>query len=229
MKLLFLLAALCCVAASAELIAMNMYFGTACGDSNLFAVAQTPIQLGCKNGVKYHVSGDDLKVSTYSTTDCTGTAGGTSTAFELNKCTEQGSSDMSATIVVMSDTKFKAYLEGPGNLVTKNYQTSDTCDGTLTETVIVSTANGKCVKQSATTSAKISWDGKERVRKLYSSTDCSGTVTSTESDKNKICTNTTSTNKQSEYITFNPSAGLRSTNFQSTMIFGIIFIASCLH
>ena len=238
MKLLFLLVALCCVAASAELIAWKMYLGSACADSDFFAVAKYPIELGCKNGAKYYVSGDDVKSSTYSTTDCTGTAGGTSTVLKLNKCTVQGQG-MYTKFVTMSDTKFNTYLKGPGNMVRKQYQNSGNCDGTVMETVYISTINGKCLK-TATTSAKMTWDSKESLSKNYASTDCSGTATDTRSETINTCVNetqivtrqdgSTSVDKRSTIIIANPtSSGMRSTSLRSTMVFGIIFIASCLH
>ena len=58
----------------------------------------------------------------------------------------------------MSDAKFKTYLEGPGNMVTKGYQNSDKCDGTFSENIILYAAKGMCIKQSATASAIVSWD-----------------------------------------------------------------------
>lgn len=231
MKFLFLLAAFCCVAASTEVFVQKFYTGKVCGESNIDVIVSTNIQLGCNNGIKYSLSGNELSRSTYSTADCTGAAGMSGKYADLDKCTSPAIPN-SYKYIKMSEVEFNTYLKGSQNLVQTQYQESDTCTGKSTVRITPYAVKGKC-KDGFSSSSKVSWDKTNKVTETFAETECGGTSTSTE-EKLDICVNGTHPwGKRSHRLTVNPkltmSSAMRSSSLQGAMILGIIFIASCLY
>ena len=230
MQLVFLLAALCCVDASAVVIVKNTYASKTCSKSDLFKIEENEYQVGCKNGAKYFVDGNTFKGSAYNAADCTGTATSTTDVAALKSCVATG--DLSQEYLSMSDADFKKYSKGSANLLIEKHLTTSNCSDTSSILEIrLDSRNDKCVKVSSTSSGKMTWNDKKSVTKNYANAKCSGTGTVTAEKKFKTCVNTT--NSASEFITRNPisltSSAMRSISLQSAMVFGIIFTASCLY
>ncbi len=238
MKFLFLLAACIFVAGSAEVIVLKYHLEETCDDSSLFQYRSTGeyYKLGCNNGAEKYISGDYLKMRAYSREDCTGTASSDiKNILELNKCKKtSGDSKLYVKAITMSDADFDGYQKMPGNIVAKLFD-SDNCTGTkLSLAIVVNTMNGKCANINGNNGVIFSWDDTKMVTKSYTTSDCSGTVTEKDENRMNVCLNTTRPNsnqKRSEIYSVTPatSSAVRLTSLKSAMVFGIIFLTSCLY
>lgn len=235
MKFLFLLAAFIFVAGSAEVIVVKYHLDETCDDSSLSQlISQSSYKLGCNNGIEKYVSGDYLKARAYSRADCTGTASSVITnILELNKCKKiSGDSKLHSKAISMSDADFDGYQKMPGNVVIKPFD-SDNCTGTQSYLgILVNTIKGKCLNTNGNDAVILSWDDTKMRRKSYTTSDCSGTVTEKEEDRMNVCLNKTDSNrKRSEIYSVIPatSSAVRLTSLKSAMVFGIIFLTSCLY
>lgn len=225
MKLLLLLTALTFTFAFAEeRVVMKVYTDSQCAEEHLYLTSSgDPMKLGCRDGRKYFVSGNDFKMTVYSTTDCSGTGGGTQTIGELNKCSNN------QKMALMSEAAYISIIQDPKNLIWTTFTETDDCTGGTVNSIsgISSAINGKCI-QTGNTSAIMTWDEASKSMKRFGTSDCSGTATSVENEKLNVCHNSTNgdIDKQSNIYSVNlpTSSGTKLNGFHN----GILYVTLCL-